>query len=69
VAFGIFGLQRRGHRRFELVIAGMLAVILAGFPYETLQIGGDPDDIAAGLIPGFAGTESVLLAPASSAPP
>jgi manganese transport protein len=31
VAFAILGLQRRGHRRFELVIAGMLAVILASF--------------------------------------
>lgn len=62
VSFAILGLQRRGHRRFEVVIAGMLGVILAGFLYQTLQIGGDAGDIAAGLVPGFAGSESILLA-------
>ncbi len=61
-SFGILALQRRGHRRFELVIGGMLAVILGGFLYETLQIGGSASGIAEGLIPGFQGTDSVLLA-------
>ena len=62
VAFAILGLQTRGYRRFELVIGGMLGVILLGFLYETLRIGGDPGDIAAGFVPGFEGTDSVLLA-------
>ena len=62
VAFAILALQNRGYRRFELVIIGFLAIIIAGFLYDTLKIGFDAGDAAAGFIPGFAGTESVLLA-------
>jgi manganese transport protein len=62
VAFGILGLQSRGYRRFELVIAGMLGVILLGFLYDTLRIGFDAGEAAEGLIPSFAGTDSILLA-------
>jgi manganese transport protein len=64
VAFGILALQngRRGYRRFELTIAGMLAIILLGFLYDTLRIGFDAGAAARGFVPGFAGTESVLLA-------
>jgi manganese transport protein len=62
VAFGILGLQSRGYRRFELVIAGLLGVILLGFLYDTLRIGADPGAVARGFIPGFAGTDSILLA-------
>ena len=40
----------------------MLGVVLLGFVYEVLQVGGDPGDIARGFIPGFQGTETVLLA-------
>ena len=62
VAFGILGLQTRGHRRFETTIAGLLGVILLGFLYEMVRVGGDPGSVAGGLVPGFAGTDSVLLA-------
>jgi manganese transport protein len=62
VSFAVLGLQRRGHRRFELVIVGMLGVILLGFLYDTLRIGFDAGDAAAGLVPGFEGSDSVLLA-------
>ncbi len=62
VAFGLLALQARGHRRFELAIAGLLGVILLGFLYDTLQIGGNAGEIAAGFIPGFSGTGAVLLA-------
>ena len=62
VAFGILGLQARGYRRFELVIAGMLGVILLGFLYDTLRIGFDAGEAAQGFIPSFEGTESILLA-------
>src|SRR5215210_3115910 len=62
VAFGILALQSRGYRRFELVITGMLGVILLGFLYDTLRIGFDAGAAARGFIPGFAGTESILLA-------
>ncbi|HSD78422.1 MAG TPA: Nramp family divalent metal transporter [Solirubrobacteraceae bacterium] len=65
VAFGILALQgsgRRGYRRFELTIGGMLAIILGGFLYDTLRIGFDAGAAAEGFLPGFAGTDSVLLA-------
>jgi manganese transport protein len=62
VAFAILALQGRGYRRFELVILGMLGVILLGFLYDTLRIGFDAGEAARGFIPGFAGTDSILLA-------
>jgi manganese transport protein len=62
VAFGILALQSRGYRRFEAVIAGLLGLIILGFLYDTLRIGFDAGDAAKGFIPGFAGTDSVLLA-------
>ena len=61
-AFAILSLQSKGYRRFEAVITAMLGVILAGFLYETFTIGADPSGVAGGFIPGFAGTDSVLLA-------
>jgi len=62
VAFALLGLQTRGYRRFEIVIAGMLGVILLGFVVDTLLVPHDAAGIAGGLIPGFAGTDSLLLA-------
>ena len=62
IAFAILGLQGRGYRKFELVIIGFLGVIILGFLYDTLRIGFDAGEAARGFIPGFAGTESVLLA-------
>jgi manganese transport protein len=62
VAFAVLALQRRGHRRFEVVIAGMLGVVLLGFLYDTLRIGFDAGSAAGGLVPGFDGADSVLLA-------
>jgi manganese transport protein len=62
VAFAILGLQARGYRRFETVIAGLLGIILLGFLYDTLKVGPDAGSVLGGFVPGFAGTESVLLA-------
>jgi manganese transport protein len=62
VAFGILALQSKGYRRFEVVVAGLLGVIILGFLYDTLRIGFDAGAAAKGFIPGFAGTDSVLLA-------
>ncbi len=62
VAFAILGLQTRGYRRFETTIAGLLAVILLGFLWEVLHTDVDVGGAAAGFIPGFEGTESILLA-------
>jgi manganese transport protein len=62
VAFGILALQAKGYRRFEAVIAGLLGLIILGFLYDTLKIGFDAGEASRGFIPGFAGTDSVLLA-------
>ena len=64
IAFGILGLQAKGYRRFEAVIAGLLGLIILGFLYDTLKIGFDAGAAAKGFIPGFAGTDSMLLATA-----
>ncbi|KHD75404.1 Nramp family divalent metal transporter [Actinoplanes utahensis] len=61
-AFALLELHRRGVRRFETVIGAMLGVILLGFLYTGLRSGGDPAAFAAGLVPSFAGTDSLLLA-------
>jgi manganese transport protein len=61
-AFAILSLHGLGYRRFEAVITALLGVILAGFLYETLAVGADPGGVARGFVPGFAGTDSVLLA-------
>jgi manganese transport protein len=61
-AFGILALQAKGYRRFEQVIVGLLLIIAGGFLYETLSVGADAGGVAGGLIPGFAGTDSILLA-------
>ncbi len=62
VAFAILGLQTRGYRRFETTIAGLLAVILLGFVWEVLHTDVDAGAAVAGLVPGFDGTDSILLA-------
>jgi manganese transport protein len=62
VAFAILGLQTRGYRRFETTIVGLLGVILLGFVYEVIHSGADASGVASGFVPGFEGTESILLA-------
>jgi manganese transport protein len=62
VAFALLTLQSRGVRRFETVIAGLLGVILLGFLYNAVRAGADPGGLGAGLVPSFAGTDSLLLA-------
>jgi manganese transport protein len=58
----ILGLQRRGHRPFEVVITGMLAVILVGFSYGLVTGGVDTGALLTGTVPRLAGEESLLLA-------
>jgi len=62
VAFALLALQSRGYRPFELAIAGLFGVILLGFLSTVLRIDIVPADAAAGLVPGFDGTDSLLLA-------
>jgi manganese transport protein len=62
-AFAILALQQRGFRRLEAVIAGMVGVVVAAFAFEVFNAGADGAQIARHLVvPGFSGTESVLLA-------
>jgi manganese transport protein len=61
VSFGILALAPLRRRRFESVIIGLLAIVLGGFLYQTLSLG-PLTGAAAGLVPGFAGVDSVLLA-------
>jgi manganese transport protein len=61
-AFGILGLQSRGFRRLEAVIVALIGVIVAAFAFQVVLADPSPSDLAGGLVPGFDGTESVLLA-------
>jgi manganese transport protein len=62
VAFGILALQTRGARKFELAIAGFLGIVFLGFLYDLLHVHVDGGAAAAGLVPHFSGSDSVLLA-------
>jgi manganese transport protein len=62
IAFGILELQTRGHRRFELAITALLAIIFAGFLYETLRIGPSAHASLQGLLPGLNGGGAAYLA-------
>lgn len=54
--------NRYGQRRFEAVVVGLLLVIVVGF-LAGLAVGPpDPGEMLGGLVPRFAGTDSVLLA-------
>ena len=62
-AFVILALQARGFRRLEAVIATFVGVIVVAFGFQVLEAGASGPGIAHGLfVPGFDGTESVLLA-------
>jgi manganese transport protein len=62
IAFAILALQSRGLRKFELAIAGLLGIVLAGFLYEALRIGPSVHQSLRGLIPGLSGSGSLYLA-------
>jgi manganese transport protein len=62
VAFAILALQTRGHRSFELAIAGFLGIVLLGFLYDVTHVDIDRGELLAGLVPHFSGTDSLLLA-------
>ena len=58
----ILALQARGFRRLEAVIAGLIGVIVGAFAVQVVLAEPSPSGIASGFVPGFSGTESVLLA-------
>jgi len=54
--------SRRGQRSFEVVIITLLGVIVVGFVSGLFFTGLDPAEAVAGIVPRFAGADSVLLA-------
>jgi manganese transport protein len=62
-AFAILGLQRYGFRRLEAAIAALVGVIVVAFAFEVVIAKPDAGEVAKHLVvPGFKGSESVLLA-------
>jgi manganese transport protein len=62
-AFAILELQRRGFRPLEAAISALVGVIVIAFAFQMFYAQPPADRILAGFFtPGFAGTESVLLA-------
>jgi manganese transport protein len=62
-AFGILALQRYGFRRLEAAVASLVGVIVVAFAFEVFLAKPDAGEVAKHLvIPGFNGSESVLLA-------
>ena len=57
----ILALQARGFRRLEAVIAALIGVIVGAFAFQVFLADPSPSGIAEGFVPGFSGTESVLL--------
>jgi manganese transport protein len=63
ISFAVLELQRRGFRRLEAGIAGMVGIVVLGFAFEIIAAEPDASETLRGLfVPGFAGTESILLA-------
>ncbi|WP_021009757.1 Nramp family divalent metal transporter [Agrococcus pavilionensis] len=54
--------SRRGARSFEFVVIGLVVIIAIGFSFGVFVAPPDPGGVAAGLLPRFEGTDSVLLA-------
>jgi manganese transport protein len=62
VAFAILALQTRGHRSFELAITALLGIVFLGFLYDLTHVDVQVDGLLAGFVPGFSGSDSLLLA-------
>jgi manganese transport protein len=58
----MLALRRRGHRPFEAAVAGMLAVILAGFLVDAVAAGIHPPAVLSGTVPRLEGVDSLVLA-------
>ena len=62
-AFAILALQQKGFRRLEAGITALVGVVVAAFVVELFHANPDGGEVAGHLfMPGFAGTESILLA-------
>jgi len=62
-AFAILALQQKGFRRLEAGITALVGVVVASFAFVLLNADPDGGEVARHLVvPGFSGTESLLLA-------
>jgi manganese transport protein len=62
-AFAILTLQQKGFRRLEAGITALVGVVVVSFAFELLSAHPDGGEVAKHLfVPGFKGTESLLLA-------
>ena len=63
-AFAILGLQQMGFRRLEAGITALVGVVVAAFAFELFDAkpGRRAKSPSTSFVPGFAGTESILLA-------
>jgi manganese transport protein len=61
-SFAVLGLEAGGRRRFERAMIFLIVVIVLAFLYDTAGIGFDVGGAVRGLVPGFDGGDSVLLA-------
>ncbi|MDR3660536.1 MAG: Nramp family divalent metal transporter [Mycobacterium sp.] len=65
VSMGLLSVQnRRGQRSFELIIGGLLLIITIGFLASLVVAPPAAGDVLGGMVPRFAGSESLLLATA-----
>jgi manganese transport protein len=63
IAFAILALEQRGYRKFELAIIALIGLVALGFIYDLFAAGNQSaSGILSGAVPGFAGSESVMLA-------
>jgi manganese transport protein len=61
--FTLLVLQRRGFRKLEAAITVLVGVVVVAFAYELFNASPDGGEVARHLfVPGFAGTQSLLLA-------
>ncbi len=61
-AFAILRFESRGYRAFELAVAGLLAVVIAGLFFDVAVARVDVAGALSGAVPRFAGPDSVVLA-------
>lgn len=63
ISMALLAMQSRNRQRpFELVIMGLLGIITVGFLAGLFMSPPDPSGVLSGLVPGFRGPDTVLLA-------
>jgi len=60
--FGILALQNRGYRTFEIAIVALLCRDPVRFLYQTFVAEAISTKLLSGFVPGFSGSDSILLA-------